>query len=89
MRCEGCGALGENVKYIDVRVTNGVLHLCQQCLDDVNRKNPKLIEAVELLAELTAPDPCQYDHNEKCQAHWLHTRPCPHERAKKLLGIHG
>lgn len=40
--CEGCGMLGEKVEYMDVRVTNGVLHLCRQCLDDVNRKNPEL-----------------------------------------------
>lgn len=39
----------------------------------------------ELLKDLTDPDPCWYDHNDLCQAHHLHKRPCPHERAKDLL----
>ncbi len=40
IRCEGCGFVGD-IEYIDVRTTNGMLHLCRQCLDDVNRKNPE------------------------------------------------
>lgn len=37
-----------------------------------------------LAADLLDPDPCQYDHHNLCQAHHLHERPCPHERAKAL-----
>lgn len=41
----------------------------------------------ELLAELVEPqtEECRYDHHGYCQAHWLHERPCPVERAKALL----
>jgi hypothetical protein len=39
-----------------------------------------------LLIALADPDPCEYDHNDLCQAHSLHSRPCPHEEAKRLIG---
>lgn len=42
--------------------------------------------AVELIRELADPDPCHYDHHGYCQAHSGHERPCPHERARDLLG---
>ena len=42
-------------------------------------------ELRQLLEDLTDPDPCDYDHHDCCQAHMLHERPCPHERAQKLL----
>lgn len=32
-------------------------------------------------------NPCKYDHNGLCQEHSLHKNPCPHETAKKMLGI--
>jgi ribosome-binding protein aMBF1 (putative translation factor) len=48
-KCEGCGARDGNFKKINV--TNGVLNLCRQCLDDVNRKNPELIEIRAALAK--------------------------------------
>lgn len=38
-----------------------------------------------LLAELVDTDPCQFDHNGRCQAHSLHSAPCPHARAKEVL----
>ena len=38
-----------------------------------------------LLDELTDTDPCRYDHNDLCQEHNLHARPCPHESAKHAL----
>lgn len=43
--------------------------------------------AKELLADLTDPDPCWFDHHGYCQAHWwMETDPeCPHERAKRVL----
>lgn len=40
---------------------------------------------LNLLDELTDADDCQYDHHGNCQAHSLHSKPCPHERAKKIL----
>ena len=43
-------------------------------------------EAVEIMAELTDPDECWYDHHGYCQAHyWMDPSPCPHLRAKNLL----
>lgn len=40
----------------------------------------------DLLAQLVDEDPCWLDHNGYCQAHGLHSPPCPHEVAKELLG---
>jgi hypothetical protein len=40
-KCEACGIVGAR-EYIFVRVTNGVLNLCRQCLDEFNAKNPEL-----------------------------------------------
>ena len=44
---------------------------------------------VELLRDFTDPDPCSFDHHGYCQAHgWLTgERPCPHDRAKRLLAL--
>lgn len=44
-------------------------------------------QIVELLLDLTDPDPCWFDHHGYCQAHgWMATdRRCPHARAKELL----
>jgi hypothetical protein len=39
MKCEGCGSAAVR----RVHTTNGGLALCQQCLDDINRKNPELM----------------------------------------------
>jgi len=30
-------------------------------------------------------DPCQYDHEDYCQTHGLHYRPCLVERARELM----
>lgn len=40
---------------------------------------------LEMIAEFVDPDPCSYDHHCYCQAHSLHEKPCPHERAQALL----
>lgn len=47
----------------------------------------RLAETSALLAELTDPDPCRFDHHGYCQAHgYFETEPkCPHARAKDLL----
>ncbi|MGR6922596.1 hypothetical protein ACU635_50795 [[Actinomadura] parvosata] len=42
-------------------------------------------ELRELVRELAYDGPCQYDHDDQCQAHALHERPCPHGRAQELL----
>ena len=44
-----------------------------------------ITELEGLLADLIDPDTCRLDHNGFCQAHFCHP-PCPHERAKRLLG---
>lgn len=44
------------------------------------------VEALlDLIADLTDPTECRYDHDDACQAHSLDPRPCPHERANRLL----
>lgn len=51
-KCAGCGLyekLGDH--FTKVRVGNGALMLCQQCLDDVNRKNPAAAERDALRAD--------------------------------------
>jgi hypothetical protein len=48
--CEACGLVGGG--RVHIGTTNGSLFLCQQCLDDINRKNPAL--AAARLAALTA-----------------------------------
>lgn len=42
--CEACGMKVDGRKWIKVRTTNGALTLCKQCLDDINRKSPLLVE---------------------------------------------
>ncbi len=37
-----------------------------------------------LVTELTDSGDCYYDYHGYCQAHSLHSAPCPHERAKAL-----
>lgn len=49
--------------------------------------------ALELLWSLVDPDPCEFDHNHSCQAHYyFYIDPgemCPHEEAKRLLTSKG
>ena len=40
---------------------------------------------IDLIALLTDPGACRYDHENRCQTHGLHERMCPHERAQRLL----
>lgn len=49
-------------------------------------------DLLDLIEELTDPDPCDYDHNGNCQGHNMTgPPPCPHARAKELLKefVHG
>lgn len=48
---------------------------------------PRLIEAENLIRELVDDGPCHYDHHGYCQGHSLGEYPCPHTRAKQLLGM--
>lgn len=51
--CEGCGSR-PGISYKTISLTNGSLHLCVRCLDDISRKNPELIAAKALLARYEA-----------------------------------
>lgn len=41
-------------------------------------------EALKVLWEFADPDPCRFDHNGYCQAHFLDPAPCPVAEAKRL-----
>lgn len=43
------------------------------------------VPLLSLIADLTDDGPCRYDHNGYCQGHSLDPKPCPHERAKRVL----
>ena len=52
-KCEGCGLCSNKPAATrQVRTTNGVLSLCDQCLSDINRKSPLLAEALAQRDEL-------------------------------------
>ena len=51
-----------------------------------NRQADMIAELRGLLDEMTDSQSCNFDHHGYCQTHNLHERPCPHERAKKILG---
>lgn len=53
--CSACGLFfGVGVGYKNIRTTNGGLLLCDQCLGDINRKNPELIGALKANSLLMA-----------------------------------
>lgn len=63
--------------------------------DELSQARKKLREArarvkalEEVLSDLTDTGACSYDHNGNCQEHlwFLDEIPCPHKRAKGLLG---
>ncbi len=66
-QCEACGTTDHTgtIEYIRVRTTNGGLHLCRQCLDDINRKNPAI---PALVAALTTIACGNYDNAHDCKA---------------------
>ncbi len=59
----------------------------------LERENAALSAEVErlrgLLREMAdannVDDPCEYDHNGRCQSHWLYERPCLAERVREAL----
>lgn len=46
------------------------------------------VDLIGLVADLVDPDPCVLDHHGNCQTHgWtIPDVPCPHERARAVLG---
>ena len=40
--CDACGLLSASEPARIIRTANGCLHLCPQCLGDINRKSPLL-----------------------------------------------
>jgi hypothetical protein len=52
VKCEACGLQSGWAEYVCVRLTNGSLNLCRQCLDEFNGKNPMLAEVVDRLRRL-------------------------------------
>jgi len=72
------------------------LFVCERwpCTTDIEdrqrmRADARLIaaapELLRLVSEMADSSPCRYDHHGYCQEHFLHMRPCPHERANELL----
>lgn len=62
-------------------------HAARAVLDAVTAKIERRaqIPLLSLIEDLTDPDTCWYDHHGYCQPHGLHPRPCPHERARRVL----
>jgi hypothetical protein len=54
-----------------------------QQVREFKTENKQLKTIVE---DLVDRDECHYDQRDYCQAHGLYERPCPHEKAKELLG---
>lgn len=59
--CEGCGTIGAQCGYVTVRLVNGGLHLCNNCLAEFNGKNPEL---AILRQQLKTPHPARDFVNE-------------------------
>jgi hypothetical protein len=64
---------------------SAILGMVGACMMDDEPDPDEATTLRGLVADFVDPDPCDYDHNGYCQAHSLHGRPCPHERAKTLL----
>jgi hypothetical protein len=56
---------------------------------EVSRLTGEVDVLRRLVEELTDAGECWYDHHGLCQAHSLQEKPCPHERAKRLLSEAG
>jgi hypothetical protein len=54
-KCNACG-LPESHLFKRVRTTNGGLLLCEQCLADINRKNPELRNLRDVVRLIIAVD---------------------------------
>lgn len=65
--------------------TGDMQNLFDEALEKISAKDAEIAELRKLLAELTDPDECRYDHHGYCQTHSLQEYPCPHSRAKELL----
>jgi len=80
---------GGNYERVDVVMSmtyaSAILGMVGACMMDDEPDPDEAAMLRGLVADFVDPDPCEYDHNGYCQAHSLHGRPCPHERAKALL----
>ena len=48
----------------------------------------ELPSMVDVLRAFLDDSPCLYDHNDFCQQHSLHERPCPHETGRQIVAEH-
>lgn len=81
--CPRCGATVLKTSY---GTRNKCGCGCRWWAVDVAWLNIRVDELTKLLNELTDDSECRYDHHGYCQEHSLGSYPCPHERAKKLIG---
>lgn len=74
-RCEACGLPSQIAEYIHVRVTNGGLFLCRQCLDEVNGKSPLLAAERQRASDLAGERNRREQQVAKLQAFkdWVHS----------------
>lgn len=60
---------------------------CADCGSADHEVHPRPSGENALLAEWLDlhPEPCRYDHDDACQAHYLHERPCLVERTRAAI----
>lgn len=83
--CPSCDAgLGAPCTHPDEDYRPMIFKLLQE-RDRARTTAERVPGLLDLIAELTDTDRCEYDHHGYCQTHGLHADPCPHGRAKALL----
>jgi hypothetical protein len=96
LKCEACGLTGGTYTY--VHTTNGGLNLCQQCLAEINGKNPEVKRLRSLTNELAAaiweilnnPGGCAFCDSGSLRRRVdgreaFHADDCPFMKASELL----
>jgi hypothetical protein len=73
------------LKEFEVGRHPDITHDAHAMADEIIKLRKQTSVLRELLIELTDVDDCQYDHHGYCQAHSLHTAPCPHSRSKTFI----
>ena len=71
---------------ITSRVSLATQRKCYKC-ETKKQIHDKYIKMRVLVEQFLDEDECHYDHHGYCQTHNGHKKPCPHEIAKKLLGV--
>lgn len=82
-------ALSKIVTYYETRPearVGGAVAIAVDALGGGLSEPDQADELRGLLAELVDPEECWYDHHGLCQAHGLDPAPCPHTRARQILG---